>query len=783
MIFPVPLAAVLSAVVFTGPAARLPQQSPDVTFVVAMPAASPEPVVVWRQAPGGAAARIDIRTSPGSQPGTLNVSAPCVPGDYVVQTTTRVSWIVRLEADRCGRALEVALLPAASIRGRVVLPTERTSAPPAAASPAQPASTITVPVYTCPETTRGDEIGQYRLRLGQQGEFSAVVPAGCVEFGLRVEAFAPIPRARVTLKPGELRELGKVELKPGATLVVFVRSHGQPIPGATVWAVAAEKYNAVIGLFARNLDVPEMSATADRSGVAALVGVPPTIVHLLGRTNERAGIAAPLEVTSGQEVEAVVDLFGPALVEVLVGDDEAAPNPAYVQAAPLGASLATTVPLGTPDAPASSASFRLPTGGRWSFELRSLSIQPPRQAPSVDGQSVGGYGVSTGLLDRQEADVVPETSQTVWLQPGRLRFRGRVLLGDEPVSGSLELMRPGTQDVVARVTTEADGRFVAGLPGPGVYSAAFSNGQDGQRNAQASAEFALDQETLVRLIASRVDGSVAFADGRGARTAVVSAERVSDEPMAFGEVAATATCDARGRFTLLALQPGSYDVSARLGARKSESRRVIVGETDTPPVQLVLSDIDGLVVQVPKADGVLLPPVTGWFMASASEYGAIPQATTFQTDAEGIAKVGLWWGPGSRAQIVLTDANQPVTALRVVPGEDGVVGVTLPRGSGQLTVTLPSNDRSSADANRIALLSDQGGLVPLSLLMEMGLTTQAPAGDASKVIIPALASGRWQVVRFADVRALFQFYNGASSPDVVASFSLAPGGSAGIDVR
>ena len=210
--------------------------------------------------------------------------------------------------------------------------------------------------------------------------------------------------------------------------------------------------------------------------------------------------------------------------------------------------------------------------------------------------------------------------------------------------------------------------------------------------------------------------------------------------------------------------------------------RLRVGGGETGPVQLVLSDLDGVTVLVLNAGGDPAPLVHGWLMTPAGE-AAMPLASPFATRADGTAKVAAWLAPGNWVQVLLTDPDHPAAALRAAPDADGLVTVTAPPSSGSLRVLLPAGAGSAEYASMLALVSDRGGVLPFSLLAEMGLTTHTAVGALVTVLVPALASGRWQLARFSDTRAMFQFYNGGSGPAVLTSFSLPPGGSTTLDLR
>jgi hypothetical protein len=724
-------------------------------------------VDVWRWLPGAPAEPVNVRAAAGGLRGSVTVGFACVEGDYIVRSASHVSWPFRLDEGRCARVVEVPLLPSARLRGRIL------PAPDGSASGEVDrritGSPLLAPIgfslAECTQSPESAETGLFRLRVGEDGRFDLNVPAGCLHFGLRMATFAPIPPTSVTLKPGDVYDLGEIEMRRGATLVVSARHRSNPAVGAQVVVVRPEDYEEFLGRWLnKGSTAPHRSGVSNGSGGAVFIGIEPGLVQVLASFQNTLGVTEPIELRAGEVSETAVELFGPASAVVAITGDLAEHQgrvrvDAMGPPASGGFVASRWVETGSSLLPEGLA-FRLAVPGRWRFEAWAEDV----------------------LLDRQQAEVPPEGAVAVQLSAERRRFRGRVRVGDEPLGGSLTLLHPESRQVIARADVQQDGRFNVRLPEPGLYLAEFSSAPHGIDRAQAQAEFTAGQEADVRLAPSRLDGRVVYGDGRPAAEAVVVAGRVAGEPTAFGADSSGVMTDAGGVFVMRALEAGEYDLSARLGVRRSEPRRVRVGGGETGPVQLVLSDLDGVTVLVLNAAGEPAPLVHGWLMTPAGE-AAMPLASPFATRADGTAKVAAWLAPGNWVQVLLTDPNHPAAALRAAPDADGLVTVTAPASSGSLRVLLPAGAGSAEDASMLALLSDRGGVLPFSLLAEMGLTTHAAVGALVTVFVPALASGRWQLARFSDTRAMFQFYNGGSGPAVLTSFSLPPGGSTTLDLR
>ncbi len=760
------LPAALAFVVLHAGETRPPAPQSAALLLVTPLSSDPGPVNVWRWISGAPAEPVDVQAVAGGERGAVTVAFPCVQGDYIVRTASHVSWPFRLDETRCARPVEVPLVPSARLRGRIVRPRDesRDGTADRRTSGWSPLAPVGVSLAACSKDPDGADTGSHGLRPEEDGRFELTVPAGCIRFGLRMGTFAPIPPTPVTLKPGEACDLGEIEMRRGATLVVSTRRRGNPAIGADVSVVRPEEYEEFLGRWLnKGLTAPERSGISNASGAAAFIGIDPGLVQVLASFQNTLGLTEPVELLSGEIAEAAVELFGPASAVVAIAGDLAG-HQARIRVDAVGppASGGFVASRWVEPEPLPPEGFSLPlvVPGRWRFEAWAEDV----------------------LLDRQVADVPPEGAVSIRLSAERRRFRGRVRVGDEPLGGSLTLLHPESRQLIARADVQQDGRFTVGLPEPGVYRVQFSNAANGIDRAQAQAEFTAGEEADVRLVPTRIDGRVVFGDGRPAAGAVVVAGRITGEPTAFGTDSSGVTTDGSGAFVIRTIEAGEDHLSARLGVRRSEPIRVRVGDSEAEPLQLVLSDLDGVTVQVLNAAGEPAPLVQGWLMAPAGE-AAMPFAVPFATGADGTARVAAWLAPGSWVQVLLTSSDCPAGAFRAAPDADGLVTVTAASSSGSLRVLLPAGAGGAEDTSMLALVSDRGGVLPFSLMAEMGLLTHTPVGASVSVLLPALTSGPWQLARFSDTRAMFQFYNGGSGPAFLTSFTLPPGGSVTLDLR
>jgi hypothetical protein len=758
------------AVVAAPPLARA-QQPPDSILLIAGTGVTLEQLAVWSHPPDDAARPVALGEAGGSKAGMLAVRVACAPGDFVVQTTSLVSLPFRLDPDWCGRTRNVTLVPAATVRGRVVPPVD--SAQPAAdstASSGRAASLVSLPLRECAEEGAGRETGQLRVPVAADGRFSTVIPAGCVHVGLRLPPFSPIPPASLVLKPGETRDLGDVVLQRGATVGIGARYRGAPAPGVTVFVVPVDDYiDALDRLVSTRTQPGSLSGTTDRRGRVTFVGVQAASVRLIATAQDRIGLSGPITLEAGEETDVEdLELTGAATVTfTVVGDSSWIQDRLrVVGVAPSDGSdgaARSPVSIGYLTGTTSTA-YSLLLPGRWTFELWAGEVR----------------------IDRQAVDVVPETTMTIQLSAERRRFRGRVFVGDEPVAGSLTLTTGDAGEVAARLDTGADGRFTAALPEPGRYTASFSRTEDGIQDTRAPVEFALDREAVIRFPPTRLEGTVVFADGRPAAGAVVelerSAESTDDEPPAAVKRLRSVTADRSGGFVVRSLEPGEYELTARLGGRKSDVQAVSTGDVDVPSVRLVLPDDDGLTLRLFDTRGESLPLVSGWVLAPATQQGRPPQVVPFQSDAEGTARIGVSRVPGNAVHVVITEPGRPITAFRAAPGDEGDLTLVVPPAGGQLRLSWP-RVAAGADVGSLVLVGDGGAMVPLGLLVEIGLAGETSAKDATTVLIRALAPGDWHLGMFADSRAMLLALTAGAAPSSLRSFSVSPGAVVAVDLR
>lgn len=248
----------------------------------------------------------------------------------------------------------------------------------------------------------------------------------------------------------------------------------------------------------------------------------------------------------------------------------------------------------------------------------------------------------------------------------------------------------------------------------------------------------------------------------------------------------SATTDASGAFTIQCLEPGAYQLSARLGTQKSDSQPLTVSEVVQQAVRLVLPDNGGLTLRIVDNRGGAVPGVFGLVFAGPAQAGGAPQSVSFRSESDGTSKVPFGWTPGVTVQVALVTPGFPAAALSAAPDAEGTVTCAIPSGAGQLRITLPrltQDPGDNGDLNLTVLLSDGGGMLPLNLATGMKVATQVTEPTSVTVVIESIAAGEWQLAKFADARGLLLYFSGGPPPTVLRTFPVATGSSVVVDIR
>ena len=758
------LVAVLLALA-AGPLTGSPlniQEPPQADIVIRLNARDLKDLTLLRQTEDVEGQAVPFTAKAGDLNDERVLTWPCAPGEYIVRTATLVSRPLRVEG--CPGRWVVPLAPSATVGGM------------ARVAAANLPRALSVTVRACPPPRRSETQGTYRVRLAPDGSFSATLQAACVDLLIGARDFAPVPVPRFALKAGEQRTLEPLTLKPGATVTVTARAwNGEPVPGAVVSVVPAADYVQFVDdvVYAGRAAKSAPEAVTNADGTAHVIGITALLAYAVVRSGDRMGFAGPVELQPGEQyvLEPIVLTQGGTVSVSATGDRSwmAAGTRLSATGSPIvaGQSLrGTSVEFALPGE--ENTAKPVPLAGRWRFSLRS------------DG----------AILDQQDVDIVPEAHTHVQLAISQRMFRGRVLVGDAGMAGTLTLRQPMSKGGWGAVTAvDEEGRFVAPLPEAGTYLAAFSS-RDKTFGVSTTAEFLDGRETTVRIPLARLTGEVVLADGAPAPRALVLLSQPPARLMAGPALASDGfrpigMTDGTGAFVIPFVAPGEWDVRAERGSLTSAPQTVSVGDSSPPPVRLVLDQDSGVTLRVVNVRGESVARAQG--LAFGAQVGGMLSSRTISTDSDGRCRLSLEWSRGSAVTFVLRAPGYPVAAIRAVPDEQGMVVLTMPASGGQVRLTTPRADSSpsglASEVGVYVLVNDQGAIVPLSTLTAFNAATLVPTPTSWTVVIPSLASGEWQLAKLPGARSGPFYLSGYDPLPVVRTFTVVPGGSVVVDLK
>lgn len=388
------------------------------------------------------------------------------------------------------------------------------------------------------EPKRRHSAGRFRFddlalrRRGRRGEAPAERP---MTFRVRAVGYEDLFLRGVTVKTGEVNDLGDLELVRGDSLAVrVVDAGGRPVPDARVYACDADMDRWFERW--RGRDEPAWTSDTVRygetgsDGIASLPLPPGEAVLRVGVNADGFVFARPLEAPRSED-EVVVTLARGASVVAQVTTESGAPAPGVaVQLVAEGESLLGPRRLDARTDEAGQARFAVVQPGE-----HRLTSAPPRMRPRPPAS-----------WKSQEVRIdVPEAGEVTASLSVRavVEVTGRVLEAGAPVPGARvefavrdgeQLLRPDWRTERLRGIADADGRFtVMGVP-VGSYDVGVAH-EDRAMAARFEIEIA---EAPLPLVLSLPDavvaGKVVDADtGRPARGLRIRVEDLSGESRAY----------------------------------------------------------------------------------------------------------------------------------------------------------------------------------------------------------------------------------------------------------
>jgi hypothetical protein len=691
-------------------------------------AAVPVRLLTLPVAESATAQEVTLRLTPGGpaeEVGVPLVLRVPVPGETVAELRTGVLWQVAAESQDVwtppqwiapgdGDAEELVTLrmfPAAALTGTL-----------AVAAPASLPATVDLRLEP--------SSGESGLRLPvtplqcpvQDGRFRCTVPAGRLDLRIKAGPTIPLYLWDVETLPGESRDLGRLALKTGSSIVGWVRSQdGQGMKDALVRV--EPQVTGMPDDRARNAGLQAMAleTRTNARGFFQIENPAPGMVTLTAR-QERFAAAR----RSGIEVRP---------------DLEANLSEPLVLVPPLTFQLSLDPPLD-------------PAGEPWRVRMSEPVHDPSIPVPGFQGRATPAGiweqpGLSPGTYEVAVSDHERQwLIQSMELAPGRtslslrlegLQLQGRITLGDEPLEATLRMFgRPGRES--AQFRADRHGRFEGLIPVEGLWDVEVQAPAEGIGVKLEPVEVRRSPgqnvaRVEIRLPDTELTGTVVDERGEPVEDARVVLAPQRKRPV-------TVEAGKEGRFTARGLPPGTVLVHSEHERTESESEwmQALLEEDEPASLRLVLQRRVRITGRVFSPHG----PVPGAQIMAASDIteagaGSLDQAVT---GPAGEFEVRM---PQSSQRINLTviALGYPIRMLAVPLKLETVVEIPLETVGGTLVIDLGGRTLQEALGQRAGLLAHGGTFVPFGTVAGWARLLRAPQKDPYRLVVPNVEAGEY----------------------------------------
>lgn len=590
--------------------------------------------------------------------------------------------------------------------------------------------------------------------VGEEGAFDCPLPVGRWNIRAKAQGWAAQHFWKVELAPGTELDLGRRQLRRGATLLGEVTTVDGPAhPKAArieLLPIAALDRDPEAS---RERRLFALTAQLNDQGFFLFEDVPPGLyelrAHQPGYSPARVG---PVEVRADLETTILQPLVlaPPIHLTVVVDPPRPSADDSWrVRLDPAG---------DTTSAPEHVIEGETDEEGKWT-------------SPALD---VGDYLVS--ILDGGENVLAVEgplsfagrDAPFLRVSLDLIEIAGEVRLGDEPLAAELWFGgQTGARKVHA--TSDQEGRFEAVLPGEGQWTVDVFAAAAGVSVRGHSVEVEDgDDELVIELSATELAGSVVDEQGTPVPEASVRVIRVGE-----GDPFVTVS-DGEGRFVVRGLPPATYWLEAVSGDRSSVMHTAVVTEEVVPPpVRLVVEarlSLAGRVVAdrggVAGAAVIALPFLADGSMGSVSDT---------VTGVDGGFALRL---PPATAEtlLVVMPLGFGLTVQRVEGA--GPVEVRAAPAEGVVRLAAPSQ----AETGEVGLLFVGGEPVDVNLLRQWAhLHGGEPTPDAG-LRVPALPSGTYAYCTLTIEEAML-VVSGRARPTRCSNGFLSAGGELALPLR
>ncbi len=501
-------------------------------------------------------------------------------------------------------------------------------------------------------TTRGEPVGEARVRVGDAGGLSD--PEG----QYLVEGAAP-GRQRVWVFHRDYRRFETTHvLGPDDNLLDVELEAGVEVSGRVLDEQAQPVAGARVALRAR--DRREHSALSASDGAFHFATVPRARYRLAAEREGYASSAAPAEVLV--ETEPVRGL------EVTLRKG------ATISGRILGLEPEDLSRVVVEASTAQSSARRAEIDAEGRYRLAGLNPGDWTLRGSVGSGERQVVVRQPVLADDRELECDLEFG-------GRLRLSGRVFVDGEPLADAFVSLRGQRFSTERGRRSAFDGSFVVDDLAPDTYVLGVSHAERLLTHNQ-TLDLAEDREIEVHLRPTAVRGQVRSAENG----APVGGARVSLRHLPTAETPeflVTGFAGADGRFDYPRVLPGTYRVEVTADGFARQDQPLVVAAGDAPELDLLLDRSAGLELEVRLADG---SPARSVHLLAQDAAGRLGAAVTLAADANGRAKLSTL-APGAWTLYVSSSAAALASVSVEVPGPP--VALTLPPG-GRLAVRVPA---------------------------------------------------------------------------------------------
>jgi len=592
--------------------------------------------------------------------------------------------------------------------------------------------------------------------------------------------FSPVRWMRLELSPGQEKDLGTARLRPGGSLLVRVVDgrDGRPIESGLAHLVPEDQIGPVLERTSRAMLLsPYPEIEPGPGGWLTLYGIEPGFYLLrIEAPDGRATFSPPFALTAGEET-LLPDVVLPEPAELILWlEQEDLPEAeqrllAAAWRRVAGCNWTEVTALAREVSPGEPLVFSSLSPGNWRFTITRQVLDPE------------GGERSRLEMGRLELNLSPgEVRAETLTLAGRL-FHGRVELGGESLEAQVEL-RPRAREEWqrVRVLTDPAGAFTVLLPAAGSFSARVSAPDARFSATLPDVRFEdSEREVILALPAGRVEGWVEDRDGQPLPGAIVQADQVpqlfsvaeagvSDRPVLQSSHGQSGP---DGRFELVGLAPGTWQLRAHRGSLRSRLEPVVLEEDESRAgVQLIAVEARRLRGRV-SWEGQPVAGARGSVMALDGAGQPLPAVARWLTDSSGSFEAELSPEPPGALYFIVEAPGFPVAGFRRGATED--VELPLTRPGGRLEIFLPPGWREVLDPLRMGLLGEGGAWLPLGALSSLW-SEEKPESGETHLILPNLSPGAWKLIHLgteAQARAVLSASEAALP--ALALVTLGPG--------